>query len=274
MNILTFDIEEWYVYKLYAKGEQDYYIPIIDYCLEILLDFLDERNIKATFFCLGVIATSHPHIVKQIASRGHEIGCHSNRHNFIYSMTPKQFRQDTYEALDSLQNLLGEKIDKYRAPAFSINDDNIWALEILVENGIKYDCSIFPGKKQPGGKKALERNSPYIFSTASGDIYEFPLSYSELLMKRIIFSGGGYFRLLPYTLIRSLTEKQKYNMTYFHIRDFDSRQKRVISPRYFQSYYGINGAYNKFRRYAKDFDFISLGAASEMIKWDEAGLDF
>jgi peptidoglycan-N-acetylglucosamine deacetylase len=259
MNILTFDIEEWYVYELYPKGGKAYYIPIINGCLTRLLDFLDERNTRATFFCLGIMAISHPQIVKQIAERGHEIGCHSNKHILLNQMSPEQFREDTFQAIDSLQNLLGEKIEMYRAPAFSIEATTRWALEILVENGVKYDCSVFPGKLQPRGVALQERNFPSLINTPSGIIYEFPLSYSTVWSKQLVFQAVVIFRFFPYALIRSLTQKSEYNMTYFHVRDFDSQQKRVCSFRYFQSYYGINGAYEKFCRYVNDLTLSPWG---------------
>lgn len=268
MNILTFDIEEWFVYEQYPKGGPAYYLPILNDCLIRLLDFLDERNTKATFFCLGVLATSHPLIVRQIAARGHEIGCHSNKHILLNQMTPQSFGQDTFQAIDRLQNLLGKRVDKYRAPAFSVNESTKWALEILVENGVKYDCSIFPRKYQPGEGVLLEENYPYAIRTASGIIYEFPLSFSELWTMRLFYSGGGYFRLFPYKWIKALTGKNAYNMTYFHIRDFDSQQKRVYTYRYFHSYYGVNGAFQKFCQYVSDFEFVPLGVAAQLIDWE------
>ena len=269
MNILTIDIEEWYIYEQYPKGGKDYYLPIINGYLNNILDYLDENSTKATFFCLGIIARNEPTVIKSIAERGHEIGCHSDRHLLINRMTAKQFEEDTRAAIENLQQLTGEKIIMYRAPVFSISESTKWALEILIEQGISFDSSIFPAKHSFGGFSGYNEKGPALIDTKSGSIKEFPISYTEIGGMRLMFSGGGYFRLLPYNILSRLMKKSEYNMAYFHIRDLDSKQKRVRSLRYFQSYYGINGAYDKFLKLIKEFKFVSLGEAADRIDWDK-----
>lgn len=268
MNILTIDIEEWYLYELYLKGGKDYYLPIIKSYLDQILDLLDETSTKATFFCLGIIARTDPGIIKQIIARGHEIGCHSDKHIVLNKMTPAVFKEDTLRAIDSLQQIVGKKIEMYRAPAFSISEKTIWALELLIEQGVKFDSSIFPAKHSAGGFAACNLSKPGIIVTKSGIIKEFPINYIEFV-KRIMFSGGGYFRLLPYPIIKKFTLDSDYNMAYFHIRDFDSKQKKVRSLKYFQSYYGIHKSFEKFQQYIREFEFISMGQAAEKIEWFE-----
>ena len=98
------------------------------------------------------------------------------------------------------------------------------------------------------------------------------MNYASILGKRIMYSGGGYFRLLPYQMIKYLMEKSNYNMTYFHIKDFDSKQKKIhpfISLKYFYSYYGINSSFKKFNNLIEDFKFISLGEAIKQIDWSK-----
>src|SRR6187455_850124 len=103
MNILTFDIEEWYTYELYPKGGKDYYLPIINQYLDDVLDLLDEIDTSATFFCLGVIARNYPEIIKKIDSRGHEIGCHSDKHILVTKMTAAEFKADTHAAVQDIE---------------------------------------------------------------------------------------------------------------------------------------------------------------------------
>lgn len=268
MNILSIDIEEWYTYELYPKGGSDYYLPIINKYLESILDLLDENNIKCTFFCLGVIARQNSWVIRKIHSRGHDIGCHSDIHQLITDFTPEAFNADTRLALDSIENIIGEKVTMYRAPAFSITEQNLWALDVLVENGILYDSSIFPANRRFGGFPALDVKKPFSIHTKSGNkIDEFPIGYVNLLHKKVMFSGGGYFRFMPYWLTKQLTCNQDYNLAYFHIRDMDRYQKIVPSVNYFYSYYGIKQAYNKFENYIKDFDFISFSQAIKTIDW-------
>jgi polysaccharide deacetylase family protein (PEP-CTERM system associated) len=267
MNILTIDLEEWYIYEQYPKGGREYYLPVINKYLNNILDYLDENNTKATFFCLGVIARNEPSVIKSIAERGHEIGCHSDRHLLVNRMTPNQFKEDTKVAVESLQQLTGEMVRMYRAPAFSVSEKTKWALEILIEQGIYYDSSFFPAKNGHSGFSKYDVPGPALIETNSGTIKEFPVGYVKIGGMQLVFSGGGYFRLFPYNIIRRLMKKSEYNMAYFHIRDLDSKQKKVCSLRYFQSYYGINGAYDKFLKIINEFNFVSLGEAADKIDW-------
>ena len=270
MNIITFDLEEWYTYELYPKGGRGYYLPIIEDLLSKILDLLDSFDTKATFFCLGIIARSDPKVIKKIIERGHEVGCHSDKHLLINNMTPSEFSKDTHQAIVSLEQITGKKIEYYRAPAFSISEKNKWALDILIEEGITCDSSIFPSESRFGGFPSYSEKHPSIIEINGKQLKELPINFTKFLGKRLMFSGGGYFRLSPYWLIKKWMIESNYNMGYFHIRDFDKYQKRVYSKNYFFSYYGINSAFSKFNHFINDFDFIPLGTAIEKIDWNNA----
>ncbi|MBP8959644.1 MAG: polysaccharide deacetylase family protein [Bacteroidales bacterium] len=272
MNILTFDIEEWYIYELYPKGGKDFYLPIINSILENLLDILDQNSIKSTFFCLGIIARNYPKIIRNIYLRGHEIGCHSDIHTNLINHNVNTFKKETKIAIDSLEQVTGQKIKIYRAPAFSLTKISKWALEILTELGIEIDSSVFPAYRLFGGMPEFKANTPVIIETPSGLIKEFPINYFSLIGKRIIYTGGGYFRLFPYKVIEQLMRRSEYNLSYFHIRDFDFKQKRVCSLRYFKSYYGINGALEKFQKLIKNFKYVSIREANEIINWNNVNV--
>ncbi len=268
MNIMTFDLEEWHLYDLYPKGGHSYFLPIIEGYLDRLLDLLDAKNYKATFFCLGIIAQEYPHIILKIANRGHEIACHSYKHLHINKMTPETFRQDTRLAIDCLQELTGEKVDKYRAPSFSMRNTWQWALEILAEEGIKYDSSIFSSGININQKEG-KWDVPFQINLKGSILYELPIGYHSIFGNRCIYSGGGFFRFFPYKAIKKWMNAADYNMTYFHIRDFDKDQKRVVSSRYFLSYFGVNGAYKKFGELIDDFGFLSVEQAVNRIEWEK-----
>jgi polysaccharide deacetylase family protein (PEP-CTERM system associated) len=279
MNILTFDIEDWWVYNHYAIGNASDYLPRLDRYLNEILDLLDARSIKATFFCLGEVAHNHPGVIKKIASHGHHIGCHSHSHRFLGDLNFKEFEEDTKLAIDSIENAIGIKVDAYRAPAFSITEDRKWAIEILVENGIKYDCSIFPAVRSFGGFPSFTENNPAIIQYNSSVIKEFPMSVTKIMGKEIAYSGGGYFRLMPYWMIKKIINQSEYMITYFHIKDFDVKQVKKGSMlaanesylvRYFKNYYGIKNAYAKFQRFMSDYDFVSVEQAAKMIDWEKA----
>ncbi|KAA6330060.1 Peptidoglycan-N-acetylmuramic acid deacetylase PdaA [termite gut metagenome] len=133
MNILTFDIEDWWAYDHYKYGNKKDYLPRLNKYLNDIVDLLDERSFQATFFCLGIIAREYPEIIKLIDSRGHQIACHSDMHAFLQDKNQDFFYQDTKEAIDSLEQVIGKKITAYRAPAFSFIEKNKWTFEVLYD---------------------------------------------------------------------------------------------------------------------------------------------
>lgn len=271
VNVLTFDVEEWYVYQLFAKGGPAYYRPCLSALFNELLDFLDEQQTRATFFCLGEVARSEPWVLRELVARGHELGCHSDRHLRVEQLSRSAFRDDTRRAIDSLAQAAGCSIDFYRAPAFSITAATPWAFEVLAAEGIRCDCSLFPGKRRGGGLPSLSQGRPFRIETASGCLYELPMSFHKLGLWKVFFSGGGYFRFFPYAMVKKLMAVGSYNMTYFHLRDFDRSQKRVFSMNYFQSYYGIGHAFDKFQHLVRDFHFVTVGEALQVFVAEEEG---
>lgn len=265
MNILTFDTEEWYNYA--QMGGKGNFLPDVDKVQNDLLDKLNAHNIKATFFVLGVVARNYPYVVKNIIDRGHDIGCHSDIHSKLWQLNPKQLREDTRCAIDSIEQVSGKKVTEYRAPAFSIGKENKWALEILAENGITTDCSIFPGARAFGGFPEFTEARPCIIHYNGIQIMELPISLRPVFGKQLAYTGGGYFRMIPYSFIKKWVSESEYNMMYMHVHDFNGNQKRVLQARYIQSYYGNKTSMNKLEKLLSDFDFINVKEAVEKIDW-------
>ncbi|NDV67433.1 polysaccharide deacetylase family protein [Dysgonomonas sp. 25] len=272
LNILSFDIEEWYHFDIFSSEETWLdYPPRIDEYLPRILDILDKHQTKATFFCLGWIARTYPDVLKRIQQRGHELACHSDKHFFVREMTPESFDEDLRVSKDSIEQVTGEKITSFRAPAFSISEDSLWAFEVLAKNGIENDCSIFPTTRSFGGFPSFGEATPAILNYKGHQLREFPISTGKLLGKQLVFGGGGYFRLFPYWYIKKEMKKLDYNMTYLHMRDFDYEQPRfnhLSAMRKFKSYYGIKGAYPKFEKMLRDFNWMDLSQAIESIDWN------
>ncbi len=275
MNILTFDIEDWYhlLDVKATKDENDWvnYEVRIHKNVDLIIDSLNARKKKATFFCLGWVAQRHPEIVKKIDECGFEIASHSFSHQLAYELSPQQFKNDLVKSIDTLQQLTGKKVTIFRAPGFSFTQDNQWVYDILIESGITIDCSIFPGSRGHGGFSGLTKNAPFQIRSGSGLLKEFPVNLSSVLNFSVAFSGGGYFRLLPFTLLKYFFSKNDYIMTYFHPRDFDAEQPVVpgLAPhRKFKSYYGLKGAFRKFERILGTFDFCDVQQAVSQTNWD------
>jgi len=272
MNILTFDIEDWYNCDFITTDfNWDKYEVRIYEGIERILQELDKRNLKATFFCLGWIAEKHPDVVRNIHSHGHHIGCHSYQHELSFRFDREGFKQDTQKSKKLIEDLIGEPINAFRAPGFSISEQNVWALEVLTELGFEYDCSLFPAAHDYGGFISYGKAEPAILNLPNGkQLKEFPINIQSVLGKNIVFSGGGFFRFFPYFLIHYWTKKSPYMMTYFHTRDFDPGQPMIESlplMRKFKSYVGLSTAFTKFQKLLNDFEFVSVEDADKRIDW-------
>ena len=276
MNILTFDIEDWYhIIHKYPNDilkKWNSYEDRVHIGTEKILEVLLENNIKATFFVLGYIAEKHPKIVEKIHNYGFEIGAHSHLHKAAFDQNPREFREDLNTCVNTLEDIISDKVLSYRAPGFSVTKKNIWVYDILNELGIKYDASIFPAHRENGGFRNFNAKGPAKLKFNNYEIKEFPMSTSSFLGTRFTSTGGGYFRFFPYFVIRSLVQTSQYTMTYFHPRDFDEDQPMLEGlslKRKFKSYYNISGAYQKFYKLIKDFKFIDIRQANKLIDWNQ-----
>lgn len=277
MNILTFDIEDWYNCD-FISGDFDWdkHEVRIYQGVERILEELEVRNQKGTFFCLGWIAEKHPEVIRSIHKQGHHIGCHSYQHELSFRFNKETFREDTLKAKCLIENIIGEEVNVFRAPGFSITKNNTWALQSLAEMGFKYDSSLFPAAHDYGGMPSYGEGIPRRIDVGNGRIIkEFPINIHSIFGKNIVFSGGGFFRLFPYYLINHWGKHSDYMMTYFHPRDFDLGQPIISSlpaVRRFKSYVGIKGAFMKFQRLLDDYEFYNVEQADEIINWNSTDI--
>ena len=285
MNILTFDTEEWYIEKAFNGGRSERY-QTFDRYMKSILDLLDEQKLKATFFCVGGLAKEFPEVVRSIADKGHEIGCHSNIHNFLYAMDRETLKADTEAAVKSLEDVTGKKVISYRAPAFSIGEKNKWAFEVLAECGIERDASIYPAVRDFGGFAGFPADKPCIVKVGDATLKEFPVSLTTLAGRQMAYSGGGYFRFFPLGFIKRTMRKSDYAMTYFHISDLENHPYKLLERDVYESYYkqsgtlknrfvkmvkkslGSRGAFDKMCDLLRSFDYMNLEEADKKINWE------
>lgn len=284
MNILTFDIEEWFLEKAYFGAKASKYAEY-DRLLDDILQKLDENGLKGTFFCVGRMGVDFPLIVRKIADAGHEVGCHSNSHQWLNKMTYEQMMDDTRVALDSLEQCVGKKITSYRAPAFSIGSNNKWAFEVLVANGISKDASVFPLSRDFGGFPEFTKSEPSIIKYNGMEIHEFPIATTAVFGKEVAYSGGGYFRLFPYGFVEKKLKTEPYSMTYFHLGDLNPVISNVMSKDSYENYFGepgtvrarymrylktnlgVKGNKKKLFRLLNSIEFVNLAQFEEQFNW-------
>jgi len=273
MKILTFDIEDWF-HILDNPSTSDIsdwkkYESRLNIGLERILQLLNENNVKATFFILGWVAEKHPHLIKKISELGYSIGSHSYRHQLVYNQSRKEFCKDLDKSIFILEDITGQKVKSYRAPGFSIKQDTIWFFEELMERGIEIDCSIFPAKRGHGGLPGFPSSKPTLIKFNEYEIFEFPINFKNSVLGKFIFSGGGYFRVMPKAILKVLFNNSDYVMTYFHPRDFDPDQPMIEDLsffRKFKSYYGLHSTFEKLNFVIKNNQFIDLEKATQIMK--------
>ena len=204
MNILTFDVEEWFHLLDFdaTRTEADWgkYEVRIHENVERVFRILEDTNTKATFFIIGWIAKTYPKLVRKIADK-YQIGCHTMNHQLVWQQTPAEFRKDVETGVKMLEDICGKKVECFRAPGFSIRESEGYAFETLAELGIKYDCSVFPAQHAHGGMPSYPKAAPGIIEYKGIQMKEFPVGFKTIAGKHFVFSGGGYFRLFPYSLI-------------------------------------------------------------------------
>ena len=275
MKILTFDVEEWFHILDHPTTENEKYWSNFEYRLEHnienLLEILDKYNQKATFFCLGWLTKNHKNVIKKIDSLGYEIASHSMYHQLVYNQTNQEFEDDLRASIYSLEDITGKKIRIYRAPGFSVHEEDRWFFNILQKCGIEIDCSIFPAKRAHGGFEHFLYSTPSIIETNFSPIKEFPMNITNILGLKYVFSGGGYFRLTPLFLIDYFMKTSDYVMTYFHPHDFD-KNKPILQDlsifRKFKSQVGLKSAMEKLEYIIQNYNFVDIAQADKMIDWN------
>ncbi len=232
---LSIDWEDFgQLYGMYHYG--DITEPVggaIERQTAIMLEMLGKRNVKATFFILGMLARARPALVKAIREAGHEIALHGQNHRAMFTLSPKAAEADLRENYDVVSQITGEKVFGYRAPFFSINETNLYVLEILADLGLTYDSSIFPKKMSRYGIAGFSE-SDCLYSLPGGkELVELPLTLAHYYGKQWPVSGGGYIRLMPKPLVdkvfNDLRQSNRGSMIYMHPYEFDTQKISVAS---------------------------------------------
>jgi len=197
---------------------------VIKYTTKIL-ELLEQYNTKATFFILGKVAEVFPELVKQIDSEGHEIGVHGYNHLRFDDISPSIAFKELNDAKKLIEDIIGKEVLGHRAPAFSINKNTEWALDIIAEAGFKYDSSIMPAKSIRYGWPNFPKNIGIIKTTSGNKIIEVPLSTIKIFKREIPVCGGGYLRLFPFAFTKYAFKrifKKRPVILYLHPYELDT----------------------------------------------------
>lgn len=239
--------------------------------LERLLALLDDAGARATFFVLGWIAERDPGAVRRIAGAGHEIASHGYGHRRVSTLTRAEFRASARRAKAVLEDIVGAPVIGYRAPTFSILPGGEWALDILLEEGYRYDSSLFPVPRPGYGYAASAPRDPHWLARPSGRLLEVPPTTLRRLGTNFPAAGGAYLRLFPYLLTRlALEEAQARGVPgtlYVHPWELDEAQPRLPVPLSvrLRHYGGLPRVRSRLERVLRDFRFRPIAStAAEM----------
>ena len=266
-NAMSVDVEDYFQVQALSRAIErqhwDQQPRRVEANTNRILQIFADTDVKATFFMLGWIAERHPALVRKIVREGHELASHGYEHVPVFEQTPSQFRADVRKTKSMLEDLSGCPITGYRAASFSINNRNLWALEVLAEEGFSYSSSIYPIMHDFYGMPDAPRVP---FHPLSNSFLEIPMTTVTVLGQRLPCSGGGYFRLLPYTVThwafrRVNVRDEQPCVFYFHPWEIDPDQPRIPGLQWksrARHYLNLHRTERRLRRLLADFQWDRL----------------
>lgn len=235
LNAMSVDVEEYFhasaLERVAPRATWDALPTRVVPTTQALLALFASRQVRATFFILGWVADRYPQLVRDIAAAGHEVASHGYWHQIVYSLTPDEFREDVRRSKQVLEDLVGRPVAGYRAPSFSITRQSLWAVDVLLDEGYRYDASIFPVRHDRYGIPDAPRHT-YSLEQNGRTMTEVPPSTIRLGGQNLAVAGGGYFRLLPYAwtragIARLNRHERRPAIFYLHPWEIDTEQPRL-----------------------------------------------
>jgi len=275
VNALTIDVEDYFqvsAFAPYIRRSEWESIPCrVEQNIDRILALLSDTNVKATFFTLGWIAERYPELVRRVAQSGHELASHGFSHQRATDQGRDEFLADIRLAKAVLEDISGHAVNGYRAPSFSVGPSNPWASECIGEAGYRYSSSVYPIRHDHYGVP----DAPRFAHESSAGVLELPVATVRMFRANWPAGGGGYFRLLPYTIsrwsIRHINHVDgKPAMFYCHPWELDPDQPRVQGPgakSRFRHYLNLKRTEPRMRRLLADFcwdrvDRVFLGGSA------------
>jgi polysaccharide deacetylase family protein (PEP-CTERM system associated) len=274
LNALTCDVEDYFQVSAFEHlvprdswSNRECRIPRnIDRVLQLYAD----AGAKGTFFTLGWVARYYPEVVRRIVESGHEVASHGMCHIRVWTQSPDEFRRDILEAKKRLEDAGGAAVRGYRAASWSLDHRTPWAHQVIAEAGYEYSSSVYPVAHDHYGVPSAPL-APF-FVKGSG-ILEVPASVTRILGRNWPAGGGGFFRLLPYSLSLWLLKQARHlpdrpAIFYFHPWELDPDQPRmqgITTKTRFRHYVNLGGVEKRLARLLSDLqwgrmDQIYLGA--------------
>ena len=187
--IITIDVEDHTIPP--AK-------PRFDQAIGPLLEVLDRRHVKATFFVVGELVARWDCQLRELVAAGHEVGLHGFTHRHLRVLGPGGFADELRMGVDTLGERLGVSPAGFRAPYCSLTKDTPWAPDLLVEAGFSYSSSVMPALNPMAGYPGAPARP---FRWRCG-LLELPSPVFGIRRLSLPVLGGAYLRLMPMSIVR------------------------------------------------------------------------
>lgn len=262
-NAMSVDVEDYFQVSAFEKNikpsDWDNFPCRVERNTQQILELFQQKNIRSTFFVLGWVAKRYPDLVKEIVAQGHELASHGYAHQRATQQTREVFRQDIDRAKKLLEDISGEEILGYRAPSYSISNENLWAHDELLETGHQYSSSVYPVKHDLYGIP----DAPRFAYRCENGLLEIPITTAKFGSKNIPAGGGGFFRFFPYKFskwnINRVNEQDKQaSIFYFHPWEIDPEQPRqtgISLKSRFRHYLNLNKMEPRLKQLLSDFQW-------------------
>ena len=264
---MTVDVEDYFQVQAFAgcvKREDWDSLPChVEANTDRILAQFAETNTVATFFTLGWVAARYPALIRRIVDAGHELASHGHGHQLVHQLSPAGFREDLQRAKGTLEDVGGVTVRGYRAPTFSIGPQNPWAFDVLAETGHVYSSSVYPVRHDLYGAPDAPR---FAHRVASGSLLEIPLTTLRLGQHNLPIAGGGYFRLMPYSVFKAALRRfnageNRAGVFYFHPWEIDADQPRITGASRlakFRHYVNIGAVPRRLDKLLRDFRWARM----------------
>ena len=231
----------------------------------------EAKKVRATFFVLCWIAEHLPHIVREIADRGHEVASHGCYHELPKTMPPHLLHAELIDSRKRLEDIIGMPVAGFRAPSFSINDE---ILEAVAGSDYIYDSSYNSFSLHGRYGRITLNGQPQIgiAHRIFDNFYELPISNLNVLGRVLPLGGGAYFRLIPFNLFRRgvkwiLTGNNAY-LFYIHPWEIDPEQPRVKEASWnhkMRHYTKLSKTYDRLCSIIKAFKYCRFTTCSQYL---------
>ena len=268
-NAMTVDVEDYFHVSAFASSVQRDDWQALESRVERntrkLLDLFARTGTRATFFVLGWVAERHPALVREIGAAGHEVGCHGYSHRLIYQQSREEFAAETRRAKAAIEQALGARVRGYRAASFSVTTNTLWALDEIAAAGFDYDSSVAPMRHDIYGWLGGPQVPTRLRTESGAELVEFPVMLARWSRISLPVAGGGYFRILPYALVRhglrriNHAQRQPF-FFYLHPWEIDPGQPRIeagLKSR-LRHYTGLASCEARLERLVGEFRFDAM----------------